>query len=465
MLRHFLFSPYLQWCLVISRMLKPASKRVAFQVRSALQPRIASYRVPLGVLTNFLPLLKLILPPRSETRSRSRRKFWTPSKSRSRSCEASVRLPEKRPPSPSSQQPHKKALQTNVPAKVTLGPSGVQRTPEKKTAMEAPRELSRERTECPGKRGTEGKGNSYCVHGPTTMSVDHLCKYTSGNCSKKDMTITYGVFHPQYSPDLRIHGAYSPQEIFQCHLSSSDARCESFDCISSMKRTYFRPLTQQCYTVDAWNDSHFLRCPSPWTWELRLGASWDPRRTMVFFDTGSLATVVHQARTCPADKLTAVSLQPGKLLTVVVSQRRVERLPSPYKSQCSDYIARGIYPAFEGYLNYDSCMQHCSMKLEHERCGCVRPQHEFAGAVGWTNCHIQESGACFHALNASGAYTRCESRCGLPCEEIVYDVKLAGITEEDGFKHDRKIVRSQLERVRFLSIRREQGRPRSQIQL
>ncbi|KAH7982134.1 hypothetical protein HPB52_003273 [Rhipicephalus sanguineus] len=71
---------------------------------------------------------------------------------------------------------------------------------------------------------------------------------------------------------------------------------------------------------------------------------------MVFFDTGSLATVVHQARTCPADKLTAVSLQPGKLLTVA---RRVERLPSPYKSHCSDYIARGVYPAFEGYLNYD----------------------------------------------------------------------------------------------------------------
>ncbi|KAH7979231.1 hypothetical protein HPB49_008797 [Dermacentor silvarum] len=65
------------------------------------------------------------------------------------------------------------------------------------------------------------------------MSVDRLCKYTSGNCSKKDMTITYGVFHPQYSPDLRIHGAYSPQEIFQCQLSSTDARCESFDCLSS----------------------------------------------------------------------------------------------------------------------------------------------------------------------------------------------------------------------------------------
>ncbi|XP_075533159.1 uncharacterized protein LOC142566200 [Dermacentor variabilis] len=69
---------------------------------------------------------------RSETRSRSRRKFRTRSKSRSRSHEASVHLPEKRPPSPSSQQSYKKALQTNAPAKVTLVPSGVQRTRRRK---------------------------------------------------------------------------------------------------------------------------------------------------------------------------------------------------------------------------------------------------------------------------------------------------------------------------------------------
>ncbi|KAH7977309.1 hypothetical protein HPB49_000577 [Dermacentor silvarum] len=81
---------------------------------------------------------------RSETRSRSRRKSRTGSKSRSRSREASMRLPEKRiDASPSSQQPYKKSLQTNAPAKVTQAPSEVQRTPEKKTATEAPREVSR----------------------------------------------------------------------------------------------------------------------------------------------------------------------------------------------------------------------------------------------------------------------------------------------------------------------------------
>ncbi|KAH9360874.1 hypothetical protein HPB48_008150 [Haemaphysalis longicornis] len=59
--------------------------------------------------------------------------------------------------------------------------------------------------------------------------------------------------------------------------------------------------------------------------ELQLSASWDPGRTMVFYDTGSLATVVHQQRTCPADKMAAVALQPGKLLTVAVSQVRARR--------------------------------------------------------------------------------------------------------------------------------------------
>lgn len=129
------------------------------------------------------------------------------------------------------------------------------------------------------------------------------------------------------------------------------------------------------------------------------------------------------------------------------------RLPSPYKSHCSDYIKQGVFPAFQGYLNYDvsftgvmlrcaydmtaitmchaimiplslhnrdrrlgarrcilaicfvfasptllmlqSCMQNCEMEQEWKHCHCVRPQHEFAGAVGWRNCLIQESGASY----------------------------------------------------------------------
>ncbi|EEC17570.1 hypothetical protein IscW_ISCW013338 [Ixodes scapularis] len=177
-------------------------------------------------------------------------------------------------------------------------------------------------------------------------------------------TITYGVFKPQYEPELRIHGSYRPDQLFQCRFISSDFRCGPVDCLRSIKMTYFRPLMQQCYTMDPWEQTEFLNCPSPWNWELHLGASWEPRETMTFFDTGFLPTV-----------------------------QRVVRLPSPYKSHCSDYIEKGVVPALQGYLNYDSCVQHCAMELERAQCGCVRPLHEFAGAVGWKNCPIQESGS------------------------------------------------------------------------
>ncbi|KAH6928053.1 hypothetical protein HPB50_011006 [Hyalomma asiaticum] len=78
---------------------------------------------------------------RTKTRSISR-KSRTRSKSRSRSREASTCPPEKRPlgpPSPSSQQPYKKTLQTSASAKVTQAPSETQRNPAHKTATEAPR--------------------------------------------------------------------------------------------------------------------------------------------------------------------------------------------------------------------------------------------------------------------------------------------------------------------------------------
>ncbi|CAN8019929.1 unnamed protein product [Ixodes persulcatus] len=244
-------------------------------------------------------------------------------------------------------------------------------------------------------------------------------------------TITYGVFKPQYEPELRAHGSYRPDQLFQCRFISSDSRCGPVDCLRSIKMTYFRPLMQQCYTMDPWEQTEFLNCPSPWNWELHLGASWEPRETMTFFDTGFLPTVVHSPRTCPPDKLSAVALQPGKLLSVAVRQALV-RLPSPYKSHCSDYIEKGVVPALQGYLNYDSCVQHCAMELERAQCGCVRPLHEFAGTVGWKNCPIQESDACFHLLNDSGVYESCNDKCGLPCEEVVYDVRVTGVSDLQG---------------------------------
>ncbi|KAH6948030.1 hypothetical protein HPB50_022468 [Hyalomma asiaticum] len=85
---------------------------------------------------------------RSKTRPRSRGKYRTRSESQSRYREASTRLPEKRPPghpSPSLQQPYKKALQTSASAKVTQTPSEMQRNPAQKTATEAPRERTRAR--------------------------------------------------------------------------------------------------------------------------------------------------------------------------------------------------------------------------------------------------------------------------------------------------------------------------------
>ncbi|CAN7993408.1 unnamed protein product [Ixodes hexagonus] len=247
-------------------------------------------------------------------------------------------------------------------------------------------------------------------------------------------TITYGVFKPQYEPELRLHGSYRPAELFHCKFLSSDPRCQPVDCVRSMKMTYFRPLMQQCYTMDPWEQTQFLNCPSPWNWGERryLLSHITGKSNILDLDTilglsNNFLPVVPPRRVCCVRLIIASMLK-----ACINNDQRLVRLPSPYKSHCSDYAKRGVVPALQGYLNYDSCMQLCAMELERDQCGCVRPMHEFAGAVGWKNCLIQESDACFHLLNDSGIYESCSDKCGLPCEEVVYDVRVTGVSDLQG---------------------------------
>ncbi|XP_064458704.1 amiloride-sensitive sodium channel subunit delta-like [Ornithodoros turicata] len=262
------------------------------------------------------------------------------------------------------------------------------------------------------------------------MSAESLCQFRPGNCSKRHMMITYGVFHPSYDPELRDNGAYKPREIFNCSMTSPDPMCKPFNCLGSIKTTYYRPPTQLCYTINPSDVAKFQECPTPWNWELNFRVTWNPKHTMLFFDTRSLPIIIHSRSICPPEKLSAVTLQPGKSYILAVKQQQIERLPTPYKSHCTDYFAHGYFQEFQGYLTYDTCMQQCEMQLEMDICSCVRPAHEFSGSFGFKMCKIQESDACYRQLNESGKYQSCEGRCGLPCKETVYDVRVANVAEE-----------------------------------
>ncbi|KAL3222253.1 hypothetical protein MRX96_028515 [Rhipicephalus microplus] len=211
----------------------------------------------------------------------------------------------------------------------------------------------------------------------------------------------------------RMKVAHGPDELFQCHMRSKVTECASFSCNSAYPN-------EMCYTIDnyQWTNSQhpMQQCESPWNYELLFRASWDRNVTVALEEPDALPLILHSPYSCPPDKLSSVMIQPGMTYSIAISQpekdssvasmtlsrfhgdhvtrpwlirrqsqgskEKVERLPAPYKSSCTDYISMGNQKKYFGYYTQDICVQNCEMTLEMKHCQCVRTHHEFAATFG-----------------------------------------------------------------------------------
>ncbi|XP_050052662.1 epithelial sodium channel subunit beta-like isoform X2 [Dermacentor andersoni] len=198
-----------------------------------------------------------------------------------------------------------------------------------------------------------------------------------------------------------------------------------------IRLTYYRYPNEMCYTIDNYqwtNSQHPLQqCESPWNYELMLRASWDRNATVALAEPEALPLVLHSPYSCPPDKLSSVMIKPGMMYTIAISQEKVERLPSPYKSSCNDYISMGIQKKYFGYYTQDICVQDCEMNLEMKHCQCVRTHHEFAATFGGIVCDIIRDDICTRKVENLGAYQLCLTRCRVACQETKYDVRLSSL--------------------------------------
>ncbi|KAL3244162.1 hypothetical protein MRX96_019426 [Rhipicephalus microplus] len=170
-----------------------------------------------------------------------------------------------------------------------------------------------------------------------------------------------------YDPDLRNEAAYTPSELFNCHMRSQDDKCAAFSCVSMIRRTFYRTPFLMCYTFDLYQyaePSHpFRSCEVPWLYGKRV--------------------------MCEVALQSHLSLWKEQRL-----RRAFRRLPYPSASRCSDYRSRGRISAYFGYMNYE--VQKCVKILPRDR-----------------NIKF------------------CKQRCTLPCSELTYDVKLVGLAENE----------------------------------
>ncbi|XP_042146268.1 amiloride-sensitive sodium channel subunit alpha [Ixodes scapularis] len=250
------------------------------------------------------------------------------------------------------------------------------------------------------------------------------------------MVFAPGIYIAQTMPELRTATTFSPPDIFDCRMTAGDTRCPEFNCTPGIKNTYYRLPSQQCFTIDVnamqKDDPLFKDCPQQAKWELELRYRWSKESTMLLLPAWSYPIFVHQTGHCPPDKLPAVVLLPGKVIQVTVKQLRTIRLPSPYKSMCTDYKSMGSFPEFKGFLNHDLCMQKCSMELEVRHCGCVLADYEFTASYPAPTCDFGPTDTCYNALMGNGSYDECKRSCTLPCEQVHYDVRMSSISDDEG---------------------------------
>ncbi|KAL3254325.1 hypothetical protein MRX96_054219 [Rhipicephalus microplus] len=278
-----------------------------------------------------------------------------------------------------------------------------------------------------------------CVDG--WLSAEKLCKYTPEKCNKHDMIYAPGLYLPQANPEMRKNASFLVQELFTCVISSGSQRCATFNCTDRISSTYYRVPSQQCYTFDVnaipGHEHPFKDCPNQWEWELEMHYKFSKRDTMLLLPRWFYPLFVHQTGLCPPDQLSAVQLLPGKTIQVTVKQLHTFRLPAPYKSMCTDYKSQGSFPEFQGMLNYDLCMQKCGMELEVTHCGCVQAVYEFTASYPFPTCNFSRSEQCKTALTENNTYDVCSRICGLPCEQVLYDVRISAISDEQGSTRER----------------------------
>ncbi|XP_077564436.1 epithelial sodium channel subunit beta-like [Haemaphysalis longicornis] len=278
-------------------------------------------------------------------------------------------------------------------------------------------------------RGIMFPAVTVCVENWINRSA--FCALANGNCGDGDQLHHDRALTLEYDLEARAKVAVPAAHMVECHLRSSDPTCVTIRCTVNIARTYFRRPHHMCYTLDlieyGEHGSPFQQCKAPWTWELEMDVYWTKKALAAIEETGKFPVIVHRPETCLPDKLSAIVGETGIAYILSITQQTVKRLPSPYASKCTDYAKYGKNKAYGGFMNQDTCVQDCQMKLQKRHCGCVDPALEFAGSVGMKGCSPDNAKLCLSSLNQNNTFKVCEKRCRAPCRDTTYDVRLTGM--------------------------------------
>ncbi|KAG8198522.1 hypothetical protein JTE90_017387 [Oedothorax gibbosus] len=173
-----------------------------------------------------------------------------------------------------------------------------------------------------------------------------------------------------------------------------------------------------CFTVESlWGQPDAQPRSIPVTGQVSVQLKLHPEEYVDYFEMIQAHVLVHDPRALANPIREGISLEPGKMYNIYVSQTVTERLPAPYRTNCTDYLKLWRENGGHGPLTGRSCSEKCKMERMLQSVGCVSQSVSYPN----NNNTICENNKIFPSLEIVEG---CSRECADACIETTYHVRV-----------------------------------------
>ncbi|GIX76278.1 uncharacterized protein CDAR_418462 [Caerostris darwini] len=171
-----------------------------------------------------------------------------------------------------------------------------------------------------------------------------------------------------------------------------------------------------CFAVESlWGQPDAIQPVIPVTGSVSMLLSLHPEEYFNYYDLVMAHVLMHEAHSVGNPIREGIALVAGKTYDIFVNQRVTERLPAPYNTNCTDYLALWRKNGGYGPLTGKSCAEQCKMQSMVESTGCV------AQTISYPNNYTVCTDPSIYP--ADNVIEQCSRQCSDACREVSYSLR------------------------------------------
>ncbi|GFU05336.1 uncharacterized protein NPIL_35991 [Nephila pilipes] len=171
-----------------------------------------------------------------------------------------------------------------------------------------------------------------------------------------------------------------------------------------------------CIAIESlWEQPNMQPQSVPVTSRISLRMTIHPEENFNYFDSLLAHILVHESRSIGNPMMEGITLKPGKTYDLFINERIIERLPPPYKTNCTDYLMLWMQNGGRGPFTEKGCREKCKMRLMMNSEGCVAQSLSYP--------HIFPICTDKNLFPSENINEKCMKECSEACNEVAYDIR------------------------------------------